>query len=411
MSKRKYIILQGDCLELMKGIPPGSVDMILADPPYGNINGIKLKGWDAGTTTWDTKIDTGSLFLEYERVLRKNGAIVLFSMCPYTSELRIGKYANVEFVYPLIWKKNHFANPLSTKKAPVSYFEDISVFYKVHDSDLRHPLREYSSDLLKFIGKSRADIISEIGQRADHFFRVDSMQFSLCTEATYKELVDRYAVDGMKGYKTYAECSEIEREFKRAFRRTFNLPDGKKFIGNILEFKKDPRGVHPTQKPVAMLEHLIQTYTNPGNLVLDNCMGSGSTGVACMNTGRRFIGMELDPGYFEIAKKRIEEAEEKGGVCSGRNQVHHIPPADHKEELPADSHQPKDGTALHHAECQVQRVRDHGGLVFEASAPSAHRVPCQRQVPVLYADQEADGPEQPLGSCDGPAGHFRDPGR
>ena len=298
---------QGDCLELMKNIPDGSVDLVLADPPYGNINGINLKGWTAGTTEWDSTIDSRAMFVEYERVLRKNGAIVLFSMCPYTSELRSGKYENIEFAYPLIWKKNHFASPLSAKKAPVSYFEDISVFFKVHDSQLLHPLRDYSLKLLQYIGKNKKDIIEQIGQRADHFFRTDSMQFSLCTEETYKALIDQYAIDRMEGFKTFSECEEIERTFKR----TFNLPDGAKFLGNVLEYKKDYQGLHPTQKPVALLECLIKTYTNEGDTVLDNCMGSGSTGVACVNTNRDFIGIELDAGYFQIARNRIEQAMEK----------------------------------------------------------------------------------------------------
>lgn len=302
---------QGDCLELMKNIPDGSVDLVLADPPYGNINGINLKGWTAGTTEWDSTIDSRAMFVEYERVLRKNGAIVLFSMCPYTSELRSGKYENIEFAYPLIWKKNHFASPLSAKKAPVSYFEDISVFFKVHDSQLLHPLRDYSLKLLQYIGKNKKDIIEQIGQRADHFFRTDSMQFSLCTEETYKALIDQYAIDRMEGFKTFSECEEIERTFKRTFKRTFNLPDGAKFLGNVLEYKKDYQGLHPTQKPVALLECLIKTYTNEGDTVLDNCMGSGSTGVACVNTNRDFIGIELDAGYFQIARNRIEQAMEK----------------------------------------------------------------------------------------------------
>lgn len=106
----------------------------------------------------------------------------------------------------------------------------------------------------------------------------------------------------MDGFKTFAECEKIERTFKR----TFNLPDGSKCIGNVLEFKKDYQGLHPTQKPVALLEYLIKTYTNEGNTVLDNCMGSGSTGVACVRTNRNFIGIELDEKYFNIAKKRIE---------------------------------------------------------------------------------------------------------
>lgn len=302
----------GDCLELMKEIPDGSVDMILCDLPYGTIKGMQIDGYKVrgeGATVWDNRLDTQTIFVEYERILRRNGVAVLFSQEPYTAELRSHRATNIEFAYPLIWKKDHFANALIAKKAPVSYFEDISVFFKVYDSQLLDPLRDYAARLLKHIGKSKKEIIEQIGQKADHFFRVDSMQFSLCTEKTYQELVDRFGINRMEGFKTFPECAEIEMKSKQ--KRTFNLPEGQKFIGNVLEFRKDYQGLHPTQKPVALLEYLIKTYTNEGDIVLDNCMGSGSTGVACVNTGRQFIGMELDSGYFEIAKIRIEETEKR----------------------------------------------------------------------------------------------------
>jgi site-specific DNA-methyltransferase (adenine-specific) len=148
----------------------------------------------------------------------------------------------------------------------------------------------------------------ELGhRRAEHTFYIDTMQFSLCTKNTYQELIDRFGIDRMEGFKTFAECEEIDRTFKRTFKRTFNLPSDSKFIGNVLEFKKDYQGFHPTQKPVALLEYLVKIYTNEGDLVLDNCMGSGSTGVAAKRTRRNFIGIELSEEYFEIAKKRIEE--------------------------------------------------------------------------------------------------------
>ena len=160
---------------------------------------------------------------------------------------------------------------------------------------------------MAFTGVSSCrDINKALGHsRAEHAFRIDTMQFSLCTKKTYQELIDRFSINRMEGFKTFEECEEIERTFKR----TFNLPEGQKFTGNVLEFRKDYQGLHPTQKPVALLEHLVKTYTNEGDLVIDNCMGSGSTGVACVNTGRRFIGVELDEGYFNIAKKRIAEAQ------------------------------------------------------------------------------------------------------
>lgn len=299
---------QGDCLELMKTIPSGSVDMILCDLPYGTMKGAGLDGWTNQTTEWDEVIDTKKLFHEYERILRRNGVAILFSQEPYTSELRTHNQSNIEFAYPLIWKKDHFANALIAKKAPVSYFEDLSVFIKVYDSQLLNPLRDYAAAILNFLGITKKQVIEKIGQKADHFFRVDSMQFCLCTKGTYQELIDIFHIDEMEGFKTYEECFEIERTFKR----TFNLPEGSKFIGNVLEFKKDYQGLHPTQKPVSLLECLVKTYTNEGDTVLDNCMGSGSTGVACVNTCRNFIGMELDEGYFEIAQKRIEEAANGG---------------------------------------------------------------------------------------------------
>lgn len=303
-------LMQGDCLELMKGIPDGSIDMILCDLPYGTINGMQIDGYKArgqNATAWDERIDTKTLFVEYERILRRNGVAILFSQEPYTSEIRRHNQPNIEFAYPLIWKKDHFANALIAKKAPVSYFEDLTVFYKKYDSQLLNPLREYFAAVMEYIGASSCkDVNKALGhRRAEHTFYVDTMQFALCTEKTYQELIDRFGINRMEGFKTFAECEEIERTFKR----TFNLSDGQKFIGNVLDFKKDYQGFHPTQKPVALLEHLVKTYTNHGEVVLDNCMGSGSTGVACVNTGRRFIGMELDQKYFDIALKRIAEAE------------------------------------------------------------------------------------------------------
>lgn len=300
---------QGDCLELMKQIPDGSVDMILCDLPYGTIKGMEIKGWGESTTAWDDRLDTQALFVEYERILRRNGVAVLFSQEPYTSSLRSHKATNIEFAYPLVCKKDHFANALSAKKAPVSYFEDLSVFFKAHDRQLLNPLRQYFAKVMEFMGVSSCnDVNKALGhRRAEHVFYIDTMQFSLCTEKTYQELIDRFGIDRMEGFKGFAECEEIERTFKR----TFNLPDGQKFMGNVLEFRKDYQGLHPTQKPVALLEHLIKTYTNEGEVVLDNCMGSGSTCVAAVNTGRHYIGFELDEKYFQIACDRVEAAKKE----------------------------------------------------------------------------------------------------
>lgn len=300
---------QGDCLDLMKQIPDGSIDMILCDLPYGTMNGAGLDGWKKQKTEWDVRLDTKVLFDQYERILRESGIAVLFSKEPYTSELRCQNVTNFEFAYPLVWKKDHFANALIAKKAPVSYFEDLSVFYKKYDRQLLNPLRQYFYRVLQFIGFSSCkEVNKQLGHRkAEHCFYIDTTQFALCTEKTYQDLIDKFHINMMEGFKTFDECKKVAERYNR----TFNLPEGQKFVGNVLEFKKDYQGLHPTQKPVSLLEHLVKTYTKEGDLVLDNCMGSGSTGVACINTGRRFIGMELDPGYFEIAQKRIEEAVKK----------------------------------------------------------------------------------------------------
>lgn len=290
----------------MRDIPDGSIDMILCDLPYGTIKGAALDGWKSQDTSWDERLDTDELFTEYERILREGGTAILFSQEPYTSELRTQKTENFEFAYPLIWKKDHFANALIAKKAPVSYFEDLSVFFKKYDRQLLNPLRVYFTNMLKFMGFKSCKKINEIlgHRRAEHCFYTDTLQFGLCTESTYQELIDTFGIHQMDDFKSYDELKTIAERFGR----TFNLPDGERYTGNVLEYKKDYQGLHPTQKPVALLEHLVKTYTNKGDTVLDNCMGSGSTGVACANTGRRFIGMEMDDNYFSKASERISDA-------------------------------------------------------------------------------------------------------
>ena len=223
------------------------------------------------------------------------------------------------FIYPLIYLKNDFANCLSAKKAPVSYFEDISVFVKDYDTQCLHPLREYFSEVLMFIGKTRTETNKELGDRtaehcfyveakkavkneiggaADHTFRNGSSQFSLCTEATYNKLIALFGIDKMQGYKSYNELQEINR--------TFNIPKGKNHFGNVLNFGRDKETLHPTQKPVALIQRLIEVYTNEGDTVLDNCMGSGTTAIAAIRAKRNFIGFELMPEYYDKANKRIE---------------------------------------------------------------------------------------------------------
>lgn len=238
-------LLQGDCLELMKDIPDKSVDMILCDLPYGTTR-----------NKWDIRIPFQPLWEQYTRVCKKNAAIVLFSQMPFSAELVCSNIK--DFRYEWIWRKYKGTGFLNANRMPLKAHENILVFYKA--------LPVYNPQ--KKSGKPYK------GSRSNGH--------SICYNH-FREI----------GAKSY---------------------DGSRHPTTVIDFaacndSAEYKTVHPTQKPVPLLEYLIETYTNEGETVLDNCMGSGSTGVACVNTGRVFIGMELDEGYFEIAKQRIEEAQ------------------------------------------------------------------------------------------------------
>jgi len=291
-------LIHGDCLIESDKIETGSVDLILTDLPYGTMNG--FNGID-----WDFAIEPKKVYEIANRILRKNGKMVLFSQEPYTGQLTTQAIPNVPFNYRMIWQKDNFANALLCNKAPVSYFEDILVFSKTHDHEALHPLRAYFKIVMDYIGLNLKQINSRLGhRRAEHTFYVDSTQYGLCTENTYNELIQVFSIDKMQGFKTYEELREIDKKYDS----TFNLWEGNKYKSNILKYKKDYTGLHTTQKPILLLEDLIKTFSNEGNLVVDLTMGSGSTGVACINTKRNFIGIEKDDKYFEIAKKRIADA-------------------------------------------------------------------------------------------------------
>ncbi len=302
-------LLQGDCLELMKDIPDGSVDMVLADLPYGT-----MKNAGAGTERevlkscgWDKPLDHKHLFDEYTRISKPCGKIVLFSMEPLTSLLITDHNAGISFSQRAVWIKNVHGNPLSSKTALLSRFEDICIFQKdSYDRENGHPLRKYFLDEKRKCGFENAEINRLLGTKsmASHYF-TSGFQFAIPSAKNYKKLQSTGFFQ-----RPYEEIKEIDRVWRTGRKQTFNLLDGEKSKSNVLTFRKDSGSYHPTQKPVALMEYLIRTYTNEGETVLDNTMGSGSTGVAAVNTGRSFIGMELNPGYFETACKRISEAEE-----------------------------------------------------------------------------------------------------
>ena len=319
-------LYKGDCLIESDKIESGSVDLILTDLPYGNMNtdgGRKL-----GINGWDLTIKPKKVYEIANRILRKNGKMILFSQEPYTTKLITEAIPNIPFNYRATWEKDNFAVALGAKVNMVSFTEDVLVFSKSseaiapHDYELKHPQRDYFKQVFDFIGRSKKSIIEKIGQKADHTFRFNSTQYGLCTEKTYLEIIEVFNINKMQGFKcfdvlkiendNFKKSKEAERldyleKHNEKYPSTFNLWQGKKYKSNILKYKKDYDGHHPTQKPVLLLEDLIKTFSNENDLVVDLTMGSGSTGVAAKNLNRNFIGIEQDDNYFNIAKERINE--------------------------------------------------------------------------------------------------------
>ena len=240
-----YEIYKGDCLEMMKSIPDKSIDMILCDLPYGTTR-----------NKWDVVIDLDSLWSQYERIIKDNGAIVLFAQTPFDKVLGSSNLKLLK--YEWIWEKNKATGFLNSKKMPLKAHENILVFYK--------KLPTYNPQGLI---KKEAPTINK----------------------------------GNRG--RMSEVSNYGVANKDAIQEYENYPR------DLLKFGVVMRPIHPTQKPLSLLMYLVRTYTNENQVILDNCMGSGSTGVACVNTNRKFIGIELDDKYFEISKSRLNEAVEK----------------------------------------------------------------------------------------------------
>ena len=240
-----WILFLGDCLEKMKEITDGSVDMVMCDLPYGTTQ-----------NKWDSVIPLEPLWREYRRVCKPRAAIVLTASQPFTSALVMSNLT--AFKYDWCWRKPKGTGHLNAKKQPMRDKEDVLVFYR--EQCTYNP------------------------------------QFTAGTPYKDKAGKDHSASTSMTGsYGAYTNYREDN--------------DGKRYPKQVIEFGVVERGTqHPTQKPVALMEYLIRTYTNEGQTVLDNTMGSGTTGVACANTGRQFIGIERDEAYFAIAKKRIEDA-------------------------------------------------------------------------------------------------------
>ena len=248
-------IYQGDCLDLMKYIPSNSIDMILCDLPYGTT-----------ACKWDTIIPFEPLWEQYKRIIKDNGAIVLTASQPFTSALVM---SNPDmFKYSWIYKKRCASNFAQAKYAPMKEHEDVLIFARGRVN--YYPIKEERQGS----GKERAKYAySDKSRHASGDF-----------------------VGNIKGdYDKENDSGNDEMRYPSSVQEFNNRASG-------------DRGFHPTQKPVALFEYLIKTYTSVGDTILDNCIGSGTTAVAAINTGRNFIGIEMDAGYCEVANKRIAEA-------------------------------------------------------------------------------------------------------
>ena len=304
------VIYHGDCLSESDKIESGSVDLILTDLPYGTLKGATLTSSKTRNDEyyWDVTIDINKIYEIANRILRPNGKMILFSQEPYTTKLINNSIRNIPFSYRAIWEKDNFANALITKGAMVGYYEDILLFSKRYDADMEciHPLRPYFRDILAFIRLNLKQINTKLGhRRAEHTFYINSTQYELCTEETYNELIQVFKINEMQGFRVFSDIKEVNNKFKTNFPSTFNLWQGNKYKSNILKYKKDYEGLHPCQKPILLLEDLVQTFSNKNNLVVDLTVGSGSTLVACLNTNRRYIGIEKDELYYNIAIDRV----------------------------------------------------------------------------------------------------------
>ena len=238
----KIELMKGDCLERMKEISDGSIDLILTDPPYGTTQ-----------CKWDSVIPFEPMWAELKRVIKPNGAIVLFGAEPFSSLLRCSNIK--DFKYDWVWEKSKATGFLNSKRQPLRAHEIISVFYSKPPT--------YTPQMTEGVAYNK-------GVRK---------------EQTQNDV--------------YGSFDQVEVK-----------SDGLRFPRSVQYFKtaESEGGFHKTQKPVALLEYLIKTYTQENETVLDFTFGSGSTGVACVNTNRNFIGVELNDNYFNIAENRIQEA-------------------------------------------------------------------------------------------------------
>ena len=329
-SVSRSTFYHGDCLVESQNIENYSVDLILTDLPYGTT-----------ACSWDEIIPFEPMWKEFYRVLRPNGFIVLTASQPFTSKLVSSNINN--FSHNWVWNKIRGVGHLLAKKRPMMASEDILVFTNEHSHDFtfRSPLRKYAIRLFEYIGKTKKQIFEDMGnQSVCHFMRTGSTQFNMCTEKCYNDLIRLYGIDKMEGFEQFEKLVKDNEDYLNSFPRVYNpqmrsrdkarvskmkatentcygnLEDyqgellEESYPINIIEFDKSGHSnmlLHPTQKPLELMEYLIKTYTNEGMVVFDATMGSGTTGLAAVKNGRKFIGIEKDENYYNVAVQRVSE--------------------------------------------------------------------------------------------------------
>jgi len=313
-----------DCFEILPKIKKLSVDLVLVDLPY-----------EQTSCEWDCLIDLDKMWVELKRCCKRDCVYVFF--CTTKFGYKLIQSNEKWFRYDLVWEKSRKVGFLSANKMPLRKHEMIYIFSDTNNDDLDNSrnlgLRAYFKNVIEYTGKTKKELIKKIGQGIDHAFRINSSQFALPTEKTYNKLIEVYELDKMEGFRT---LEDLKKEWEKIREPTYNpqKTKGKPYIvkghnlksntvygsdevpthenktgdrnpTSIIKFNNPKKSLHRTQKPVDLCEYLIKTYSNAGDLVLDFTMGSGTTGEACKNTGRRFIGIEKDEEIFKIAYDRL----------------------------------------------------------------------------------------------------------
>ena len=319
------IIYNDDCFNKFKDIPDKSVQLVCVDLPYGQT-----------ACKWDSCIDLNKMWIELKRIGRENCQYIFF--CTTKFGYKLIKSNEEWFRYDIIWEKCKTLGALSCNKQPLRKHEMIYIFNNYEENDIDNcrnlQMREYAEKVKKYINKPRKEIELKVGnQGIRHFLLFKSSQFGLPTKTTYNKLIEHFNIDKMEGFiqfdkfkfenikmiynpqKTEGKPYKIKGKDKgEVYGNVKSTPvdnKGDRFPVSILNFDYDKKKIHPTQKPVALCEWIIKTYSNEGDLVLDFTMGSGSTIIACINTNRKYIGIEKDKDIFLTAEKRINETLQK----------------------------------------------------------------------------------------------------